>query len=395
MGITVHKFGGASLSTAENIKNVASIIASQMTKHAVIVVSAMGKTTNALELVAKAVFDKHAYINELNSVKTYHLNILKQLFTPDNPIFEEVNDILVEIEWIASEENSNYNYVYDQIVSIGELLSSQIMFRYLQTKINIGLLDARDCVFTDQTYRAGKVNWELTKSSIHAKCFQLFEKQEFLITQGFIGVDIENNTTTLGREGSDYTAAIFGVSLDAASVNVWKDVPGIMSADPKRFDFAKKIDELSYIDLFAMADSGAKVIHPKTILPLKSKQIPLNVHSYMHPDITGTSIHAMPHNATTTIVTAKDNQRLIYLAPKDFSVEVSDVDLLQAFTRENVEVNYFQKNAMNYALCVNEEYALSSILNSLESTFEINTHSNLNFFTILNTNSIVVAFVKC
>ncbi len=386
MAIFVHKFGGASLATADNVRNIHNIISEKIESKSIIVVSAMGKMTNALEKVAEAIYQGHDWQQEVELVKTFHLELCKSLFDDTVLIEDQINDILIEIEWIADEVNDNYDYIYDQIVSIGELLSSTIVQYYLSDKgVNISLVDARDLISTDQSYRRAIIDWTTTQSKVKAVLDSNFGKVDYIITQGFIGVDDENNTTTLGREGSDYTASILAKCSNAESVTVWKDVPGIMSADPKKYDIAKKIDQLSYSALYAMADAGAKVIHPKTILPLKEANIPLVVKSYAEPNTVGTTITNQEDEILPPIVTRLDDQRYIRLTPTQFQQTQTEWSILNQFEEQKLDVNFFQKHALSYSICVRDEFKLQAILDSLSPEFSIESNTGISLVTILQT----------
>ena len=268
----VFKFGGASLRDAANVKNVASILQTYSNESLIVVVSAMGKTTNALEAVINAHANQSGEANKLyEAFKASHYAIMQELFEESDPVFTDINDTLVEGEWVLEEApNDNYDYMYDQLVCMGELVSSKIVSAYLN---KIGLptswLDARDVVATDNMFREGWVIWDKTKANAQSVAAPMLEKTKFVITQGFIGSTSENFTTTLGREGSDYSAAIFSHCLDAESMTIWKDVPGVLNADPRIFDNTIKLDRLSYKEAIEMTYYGAQVIHPKTIKTLK------------------------------------------------------------------------------------------------------------------------------
>jgi aspartate kinase len=389
LNIQIHKFGGASVSTADLVRNCRDIVTNQIPAKSVIVVSAMGKTTNALEKVAEAIYSKGDYQSHIDTIVTEHTAIVESLF--DNPtiVLDRINDTVAEIDWIADEENSVYDYVYDQIVSIGELLSTLVVEAYLSQTLNTTYLDVRDCILTDQTYRDAIIDWDKTATRIQASVNPLFQKVDYIITQGFIGVDDENNTTTLGREGSDYTAAIFGKCLSAENVTVWKDVPGIMSADPKRFDFAEMLPTMSYQALYQMADAGAKVIHPKTMLPLKSADIPLYVRSFNDPNSPGTVITPKVEELKVPSVICKDDQILITLTPSQFNVEWSVATVTDLFKADNWDINYFQKNALSYVICVRYDFALTHLLDNLSKQFDITTKRDVRLITILNSNDAI------
>jgi len=283
----VFKFGGASIKDAKSIKNVANIIKNNLADNPLIIISAAGKTTNALEKVVNEYFNNtgNAYA-ALEYVKTEHNRIVEELFETKNDALQaEINDMFVDIEWVLEESPSeNYDQIYDQIVCLGELLSTKIVSAYLN-KIGIknSWLDVRDCILTDNNYRDANLDWEETERRIQ-KIVPSLAKNGLVITQGFLGNTTENFTTTLGREGSDYTAAIFSYCLNTNSMTIWKDVPGVLNADPRIFPNATLLKEISYSEAIEMTYYGAQVIHPKTLQPLKSKKIPLYVKSFLNPD---------------------------------------------------------------------------------------------------------------
>ena len=290
----VFKFGGASVKDAAAVKNLASVLQLFPNEDLVVVISAMGKMTNALEKVVHAYFhDKENAHPLLDEVKQYHHTIMDELFADTtHPVFEKVNNFFVEIDWVLDEEPRSTGFVYDQVVSIGELISTTIVSAYLNSiAIKNVWQDVRDVLQTDNTYREAKVNWELSSDLISKRIPLLFTSENhIIITQGFIGSTSENYTSTLGREGSDYTASIFAHILNAESVSIWKDVPGVLNADPKFFNDAQKLEQISYLDAIELAYYGASVIHPKTIKPLENKNIPLYVKSFVNPTSKGTLI---------------------------------------------------------------------------------------------------------
>src|SRR5690606_28780191 len=323
----VFKFGGASVKNAENIKNVASIIAHYKKNELLVVVSAIGKTTNKLERLtqeyckgSKQTFDL------LEEIKQDHQRVLIELFPdPTHVIHNDIANSFVEIEWILEEESQDqYNYLFDQIVSLGEVLSSKILAAYTnQIGINSSWIDARDYIFTDNNYGEAKVDWDKTETKI-ANNLSPVLKEYAIVTQGFIGSTSENFTTTLGREGSDYSAAIFASCLHADDVTIWKDVPGVLNADPKWFDRTELIPELSYTDAIELTYYGATVIHPKTIKPLQNRKIALNVRSFINPSEQGTVIKATESALAIPSFIFKVDQVLINIQPIDFSFIVED-----------------------------------------------------------------------
>ena len=359
--LNVFKFGGASLRDAAAIRNVASILQSYRGQRLVVVVSAMGKTTNALEVVTRAYADgdvdrARQLLTELHNAT---LTTAKELFG-DIPaeLAAGLNDLFVSVEWAFDDPpNESYDYDYDQIVSLGELISSQLVAAYLQhSGLPTAWLDARDCIITDNTYREGWVQWPATQSRITAQVPPLLDAGQFVLTQGFIGSTTENFTTTLGREGSDYSAAIFSYCLDAAAMSIWKDVPGVLTADPRLFDNVTKIDRLSYKEAIEMTYYGASIIHPKTIKPLQNKSIPLYVRSFVEPGGSGTEISAEAPDAYPPMVAVEKVQALVNISTRDFSfvAEHHIRALFEHITTTRLQVNMMQNTAISFNIVVND-----------------------------------------
>ncbi|HMO41158.1 MAG TPA: aspartate kinase [Saprospiraceae bacterium] len=358
--IKVFKFGGASVKDAAGVKNVAHILQQFREEKIVIIVSAMGKTTNALEEVVAAHAAKTGKAWELlNAVKKHHYDIMDQLFDKKHDIYAEVNDLFnAEAEWVLEEEpHDNYDFLYDQIVSVGELVSTRIVAAYLNT-VNLPTqwLDARDVILTDDIYREGWVQWEETQENANRIVKPMLEQPGFILTQGFIGTTRENFTTTLGREGSDYTAAIFSFCLDAESMTIWKDVPGVLNADPRLFDNTVKLDRLSYKEAIEMTYYGAKVIHPKTIKPLQNKNIPLYVKSFINPEAEGTYISSDVEDLYPPIITVEKNQTMLQIFTRDFSfvAEHHLSTLFQMIADLRLMVNMMQNSAISFSVCVTD-----------------------------------------
>ncbi len=381
----VYKFGGASVKDAEAVKNVATIIKSQPDNLAV-VVSAMGKMTNLLETLVKAYFEKADRKWEVfQQFKNYHLEITNNLFegtgTPD-----AVLGLFAELEFKLKKAPAfDYNYEYDQIICFGELVSSQIVSDYLNfTGIVNQWIDVRNCLRTNDLYRDASVDWGLTEELVNDVF--LFDKHRLYITQGFIGSTITNQTTTLGREGSDFTAAILGNVLNAESVTIWKDVPGVLSADPKKMKDTVKISDLSYREAVEMTHSGAQVIHPKTMKPLHNKSIPLYVKSFLAPQDPGTVIHAIDHKiGLPPIFIMKENQVLITLTPKDFSfISIEDIDRVVNFLLENrVKITLMQQSAIDLNLVLDAPEAnWEEIFSELSPYYSVRYNTDLTLITI-------------
>jgi len=386
----VFKFGGASVKDAASVKNVADILSLFKEESLVVVISAMGKTTNALEKVVNSFYYKKPDLQEaLKEVKDFHLGIISGLgFKTNHEIFHQLENAFTEIEWVIEEGTSKgYAFVYDQIVSQGELMSTRIMSAYLgENGYSNQWLDARDLVQTDNTYREGKINWELTEQLVKNKIPGLLSKDRLIITQGFIGSTSENFTTTLGREGSDYTAAILSYCMDAEEMAVWKDVPGVLSADPKFYSDAVKLQEVSYLDAIELTYYGATVIHPKTIKPLENKNIPLRVRSFLAPKESGTSVGN--YTATKPLVPCfifKTNQILLSISAKDFSFVAEDAlsKIFKSFADHKVKINLMQNSAISFSVCAdNDEFKMPALIDELHRDFKVLYNDNLRLVTV-------------
>jgi aspartate kinase len=387
----VFKFGGASVKDADAVKNAAAILQKFSNEKIMVVVSAMGKTTNALEKVVNAYFYNEGDAHQLlNDVKDYHFKIMKELFPEEtDKVFSDVNNFFTEVEWTLDEKsNRGYGFAYDQVVSAGELVSTKIISAYLnKSGIKNRWLDVRDCVRTDDTWREGKVEWEITQQRISEIVPSLFSKENnIVITQGFIGNTSENFTTTLGREGSDYTAAIMAHCMDAECVMIWKDVPGVLNADPKFFKEAQKLEKISYHDAIELAYYGASVIHPKTIKPLENKNITLYVKSFLNPDSSGTSIDR--DSLTKPLIPSfifKTNQVLVSISAKDFSfiAEENLSTIFGIFAKHGVKINLMQNSAISFSVCMdNDPFKIPPLIDELKSHFKILYNEDLELYTI-------------
>ncbi len=384
----VFKFGGASVKDAAGVINLSNIVKKHEGQKLLIVVSAMGKTTNALEKLTKAYInssdDLHTVFDE---IKGYHFNIVKELFAPSHPVFNEVANTFVEIDWMIEDEpHADHDFIYDQIVSIGELVSTRIVAAYLnQAEIKTQWLDVRGYVHTDNNYREGNVNWDKTRASISQEIPSLLDKS-VVVTQGFLGGTSENFTTTLGREGSDYTASIFASCLDAESVTTWKDVPGILNADPKYFTDTVKFNELTYAEAIEMTYYGASVIHPKTIKPLQNAKIPLLVKSFNDPAAEGTIIKEIAEmHFDKPVIILKQNQVLLSISARDYSFisEVHLSEIFKLFAQNNVKANVMQTSALSFSVCfdLNQE-RFEKLLAGFGETFKVKYNSELTLITV-------------
>jgi len=387
--LKVFKFGGASIKDADSIKNVASILERFRQEKIIIIVSAMGKTTNALEKVVSA----HNYGNTelarqlLEDLKKAHYQIMDSLFEPGDEVYAVVNDTFVESEWVLDEPpHENYDFMYDQIICVGELAASRIVSAYLNRRgLPTQWLDARDVILTDDIYREGWVQWEETEERYAHKVPPMLEAPGFVLTQGFIASTSENATTTLGREGSDYTAAIFSHLGDAESMTIWKDVPGVLTADPRIFDNVSKLDRLSYKEAIEMTYYGATVIHPKTIKPLQNKSIPLYVKSFVNPDGEGTVISGDVEEVYPPIVMIDRNQALLQISTRDFSF-VAEHHISQLFTLiadQRLQVNMMQNSAISFSVCVNDtDDKVQRFIGHIEKNFKVILDRELQLITV-------------
>ena len=385
----VFKFGGASVKDAEAVKNVAEVLKQFPNQKLCVVISAMGKMTNALEKLANAFFYNSENANDiLEEIKQFHFSICSQLFFENtHPIYNELENTFVELHWaIEDEPTHSYDFEYDQIISMGETISTKIISAYLN---EIGILnkwvDARGLIQTDNTYREGKVDFELTEVLITSQIMPILKTIDIVVTQGFIGGTSENFTTTLGREGSDYTASIIAYCLNAESVTIWKDVPGVLNADPKWFNKTKKIDQLSYQDAIELTYYGATVIHPKTIKPLQNKNIPLFVKSFLHPKEVGSVIKDGENRLNIPSYIFKINQVLISIQPKDFSFIAEDnlSDIFEVFARFSVKINLMQLSAISFSVCCDHDInKIQNLVNELQQTFKVLYNSNLELMTV-------------
>ncbi|HEY5370927.1 MAG TPA: aspartate kinase [Hanamia sp.] len=386
----VFKFGGASIKDYDAIQNVAHILENFKDEKILIVISAMGKMTNALESVSEAFFEgrKEDALRLFEKIKKAHLNLLKYLITLQwEKATNSVNDFFTEVEWLLHDKPvKDYNYYYDQIVCSGELLSSTLLSYFLnEKKIHNQWIDVRDILRTDDTFRDAKVDWEVSRKNMAEKLLPLFDKSNLVITQGFIGSTDENESTTLGREGSDYTAGIFAELLDAESLTIWKDVDGIMNADPKDFKDAVSIEEISYKEMIEMAYYGAKVIHPKTIKPLQNKNIPLYVKSFIDMRLPGTVITKKKPHALPPVIVYKQNQVLFSLQTNDFSfAEGKPTQYLNEILDElRIKANLSQNAAISLMLCVDDIPEKTERLAARAADiFEVQIEKNLTLLTI-------------
>ncbi|HZF66072.1 MAG TPA: aspartate kinase [Chitinophagaceae bacterium] len=382
----VFKFGGASVSTIEKIKNTGGILQSFAGEKILVVISAMGKTTNALEAVSKAFYTGNTQraLELFAEIKQNHLNTASEL--SDQPM-DQLNDLFTEVEWLLHDKAMReYDYYYDQIVCMGELLSTCIISNYFNAAgVRNKWIDVRDIIRTDNNFRDAKVDWIYTNTRVQNAVAPLFEDYDVVITQGFIGSTDENESTTLGREGSDYTAAVFANLLDAESQTIWKDVQGVMNADPKLYESAQWIKELNYREVIEMAYYGAQVIHPKTIKPLQNKGIPLLVKSFLQPKEPGTVIHNNSVRELPPIIVFKDCQLLMELSSKDFTFvsEGLTTRVDEIFTTIKFRPNLTQIAAISL-LYVTDDKAekIEAFAHTASELFDVKITRDLHLLTI-------------
>lgn len=382
----IFKFGGASVKDAAGVKNVFDVLQKVGYEEVLLIVSAMGKTTNALEIVIKNYFEKSSELNaSIQEVKKYHNQILMDLFEDEeHEVFLDVNDHFADFEYfIRSNKSPNYNFVYDQIVSYGEILSTTILNHYMNHRgIQSQWLDVRNYIKTDNNYRDAEVNWEVTQKSIA----KIAKKKILFITQGFVGSDENGFTTTLGREGSDYTAAIFAYCLNAESVTIWKDVPGVMNADPRYFENATLLNQISYREAIELAFYGASVIHPKTLQPLQRKEIPLYVKSFLNPLLQGTSVSKgedLEPKLPCFIV--KKDQLLLSLSSIDFSfiMEENISEIFSLLHQFKIKTSLIQNSAISFSVCVEDKFGnFKDLVKILSKKFKVTYNEHVSLYTI-------------
>ncbi|MBP7345599.1 MAG: aspartate kinase [Sediminibacterium sp.] len=388
----IFKFGGASVNSVERIKNLKNIVQDFGNEPLVIIVSAMGKTTNGLEKVVNAFYkgNKAEALELFNIVKNQHLTTAKYLLVfKYNECVSQLNDFFTEVEWLLHDKPvRSYDYYYDQIVCIGELFSTCIISHFLnEEKLSNQWLDVRDLLRTDNNFRDAGVQFDFSADRIKQSINNY--EGNITITQGFIGATDDNESTTLGREGSDYTAAIFANILDAESLTIWKDVEGVMNADPKAFSDAQLIHELNFNEVIEMAYYGAQVIHPKTIKPLQNKSIPLLVKCFLDPQLKGTIIHNKQVKNLPPIIVVKANQVMMHLKTKDFSFigEAPMSQLYEIFGLLKVKPNLIQTGAISLQLCLDDhEEKINQLANECSVLFDVQLEKQLNLLTIRHYN---------
>ena len=384
----VFKFGGASVKDANGIRNLVKVLQREGIENILVVVSAMGKMTNAFEEIIDAYYNKKETLsNKISFVETYHQQIVNDLFENDDEIHNEVNFLLGELSgFMIVNTSQDYNFIYDQMVGFGELISTKIISAYL-SKIGVlnNWIDVRDYIKTDSSYRDAKVNWELTEDIIENKV----DTSVLNITQGFLGGN-NGETTTLGREGSDYTAGIFAYCLNAENVTIWKDVEGVLNADPRVFEETELLTQISYNEAVEMAFYGASVIHPKTIQPLEKKRIPLFVRSFIDIENKGTKVSkGVNLEPLTSCFIVKENQILVSISANDFSfmVENNISYIFNKLYQYKLKGNLIQNSAISFSVCIEDKFnQFSEFFNELKSSFKIIYNENVTLYTIRHFN---------
>ncbi len=393
----VFKFGGASVRDADAVRNMCSITLEQGEPPLVVIVSAMGKSTNALEELISLKREGKPWEDSLKSFESFHLDIARNLFEdPNHQIMDRIGNLMDELYEKLNSDHSNFEAYYDRVVCYGEMLSTAIVHGYLEAReIPCTFLDARELIITDSTYREGKVLWLETQKIIGERILKA--DPTIYITQGFIASNTKGKPVTLGREGSDFTAAIFAYCLEAESVTIWKDVPGILNADPHRWDQTVKYPSLSYAEAAEMTYYGATVIHPKTIRPLAVKKIPLIVKSFMDPVVEGTRIADLHHPALEPAIIFKPDQCLISFQVRDFTfVNERKLSMIfHLFEEYNIKINMMQSSAISFSVCIDSpDRKMKVLINSLSGEFDILYNDHLELITIKNYQPELVARLK-
>jgi len=382
----VFKFGGASVKDASSVKNVGIVLKSEGFDNCLLVVSAMGKTTNELEVTIDKYIKKEDYLAEISAIKDKNIQIANEIFDKDHLVFQEIKNIFNGLEkFLAQNISKDYNFIYDQVVSLGELISSKILSLYLnEIGFSNEFLDARKYIKTDNNYRDGIVNWKKTEENI-----SVLNNDKSYVTQGFIASDYNEDTITLGREGSDYSAAIFAYCLDAEALTIWKDVPGVMTGDPRKFENTTLLSNISYEEAIEMAYYGASIIHPKTLQPLKRKNIPFYVKSFLKPSEKGTKVSVTDENLQEETYILKENQNLMHISTKDFSfiAENHISFIFNLLSKYKIKVSLMQNSAISLALCLEDSFKnIEHLKDSLADQFNVEVRESVSLFTVRNTN---------
>lgn len=394
----IFKFGGASVKDANGVKNILNVLKHTGFDNTLIVVSAMGKTTNALERVVSSFFENKAQFSaDLELVRIQHHSIIKELYDAENKVITDKVNALFDgvLDFLKTTDSDDYSWVYDQVVSLGELVSTTIISDYMQSQdIDNTWLDARKCIKTDAYYRDANLYWTDTEAAIQKEV----DGKRTLVSQGFIASAPNGDTTTLGREGSDYSAAIFAYALGADSVTIWKDVPGVLNGDPRKFDDTVLLHQISYREAIELAFYGASVIHPKTLQPLQRKQIPLYVKSFENPENPGTAVSkGKTLDPMVPCYIVKENQTLLKLSSKDFSFIVEDniSEIFALLHQFKMRVEMIQSSAISFSICIFNKYSkLEHLLEALNSKFKVEVNDGVSLYTIRHFDKPAINFIK-
>ena len=393
----VFKFGGASIKDAVSIKNVPVVLEHFKNKKIVVIISAMGKTTNALEQLLRSYFNKQEDTpGHLQNIKDFHFTIINELFPEENhPVYADINQLFDKMEKaIAQPPDANFDYQYDRIVHFGEVISSKILWHFLNySGIQAAWMDITNVLVTNNEFRNAKVNWQKTHEQIQKHLVPVIDSNPITVLQGFIGKSETGSVVTLGREGSDYSAAIVAYCTDAESVTIWKDVDGVLNADPKFFADTQIIENISYADAVEMAYYGASVIHPKTIKPLENKNIPLYVKPFANPSAAGTAIQSIPAKLPIPVNIFKTNQVLISIYPNDFSfiAEENLRDIFSLFADLKISINLMQNTAISFSVVIDYHLEkLDSLIGGLQKYFKVRYNTGLELITIRNFNEATI-----
>jgi len=394
----IFKFGGASVKDANGVKNILNVLKHSGFDNTLIVVSAMGKTTNALERVVSSFFENKAQFSaDLELVRIQHHSIIKELYDAENKVITDKVNALFDgvLDFLKTTDSDDYSWVYDQVVSLGELVSTTIISDYMQSQdIDNTWLDARKCIKTDAYYRDANLYWTDTEAAIQKEV----AGKRTLVSQGFIASAPNGDTTTLGREGSDYSAAIFAYALGADSVTIWKDVPGVLNGDPRKFDDTVLLHQISYREAIELAFYGASVIHPKTLQPLQRKEIPLYVKSFENPENPGTAVSkGKTLDPMVPCYIVKENQTLLKLSSKDFSFIVEDniSEIFALLHQFKMRVEMIQSSAISFSICIFNKYSkLEHLLEALNSKFKVEVNDGVSLYTIRHFDKPAINFIK-
>ena len=394
----IYKFGGASVKNADGVRNLLKVLKTVDYNNTVIIVSAMGKTTNSFEKVVDSYLKKNEYLSDyLFEIENFHQIIVSNLFDSESSrISFLIKNIFKELKiFLSTNKSQEYSFVYDQIVCYGEILSTTIIHNFLiSSQINNFWLDARKYIKTDSYYRDSNLNWDLTIQKIKSE----IKSGNTYITQGFIASDHNNFTTTLGREGSDYSASIFAYALNASEVTIWKDVAGVLNADPRYFSETTLLEHISYREAIELAFYGASVIHPKTLQPLQRKEIPLYVKSFLNPMKNGTTIKkGSPLFPSTPCFILKQNQILLRLSSLDFSFIIEDniSDIFKLLHLYQMRVGLIQNSAISFSVCINNKYGrLNELVSHLKNRFKVEVDNNVSLYTIRHFDQKAIEKIK-